>query len=143
QIGLQQQANDASRDNNQEAELSKRSHLFRDRGISLDTTILSSFGIDRALSDMKERAVLPQKSIARVAIIGPGLDFTDKGFGYDFYPLQTLQPFAVYDSLVRLGLAEPGKIEMTAFDISQEVVEHLRRARERAKKGQHYIGQLP
>jgi SAM-dependent methyltransferase len=143
QIGLQQQANDASRDNNQEAELSKRSHLFRDRGISLDTTILSSFGIDRALSDLKERAVLPQKSIARVAIIGPGLDFTDKGFGYDFYPLQTLQPFAVYDSVVRLGLAEPGKIEVTALDISQEVLEHLRRARNRARNGEKYVVQLP
>jgi len=143
QISFQKQANDASRDNNQETELSKRSHLFRDRGISLDTTILSSFGIDGALRDLKERAVLPQKSIKRVAIIGPGLDFTDKGFGYDFYPLQTLQPFAVYDSLIRLGLAEPGKIEIIAFDISQQVLEHLRRARDRAEKGENYVVQLP
>jgi SAM-dependent methyltransferase len=143
QNSFQQQANDASRDNNQEAELSKRSHLFRDRGISLDTTILSSFGVDGALRDLRERAVLPQKSATRVAIIGPGLDFTDKGFGYDFYPLQTLQPFAVYDSLIRLGLAEPGKIKITAFDISQEVLEHLRRARDRAKRGEKYVVQLP
>jgi SAM-dependent methyltransferase len=143
QNSFQQQANDASRDNNQEAELSKRAHLFRDRGISLDTTILSSFGVDGALRDLRERAVLPQKSATRVAIIGPGLDFTDKGFGYDFYPLQTLQPFAVYDSLIRLGLAEPGKIKITAFDISQEVLEHLRRARDRAKRGEKYVVQLP
>jgi SAM-dependent methyltransferase len=143
QNSFQQQANDASRDNNQEAEFSKRSHLFRDRGISLDTTILSSFGVDGALRDLRERAVLPQKSATRVAIIGPGLDFTDKGFGYDFYPLQTLQPFAVYDSLIRLGLAEPGKIKITAFDISQEVLEHLRRARDRAKRGEKYVVQLP
>ncbi len=92
---------------------------------------------------MKDRAVLPQRSITRVAVIGPGLDFTDKGFGYDFYPLQTLQPFAVYDSLIRLGLAEPGKIKITAFDISREVLEHLRRARERAKTGENYVVQLP
>jgi SAM-dependent methyltransferase len=143
QNSFQQQANDASRDNNQEAEFSKRSHLFRDRGISLDTTILSSFGVDGALRDLRERAVLPQKSATRLAIIGPGLDFTDKGFGYDFYPLQTLQPFAVYDSLIRLGLAEPGKIKITAFDISQEVLEHLRRARDRAKRGEKYVVQLP
>jgi SAM-dependent methyltransferase len=71
------------------------------------------------------------------------LDFTDKGFGYDFYPLQTLQPFAIYDSLVRLGLAEAGKIEITAFDISTEVLEHLRRARDRAKSGEKYVVQLP
>jgi SAM-dependent methyltransferase len=143
QISFRQQDEDASRDNNQEAELSKRSHLFRDRGISLDTTILSSFGIDGALRDLKKRAMLSEKSITRVAIIGPGLDFTDKGFGYDFYPLQTLQPFAVYDSLIRLGLAEPGKLEITAFDISPEVLEHLRRARDRAKSGEDYVVQLP
>ena len=140
---IREQFDQAGRESNQETALSERSRVFHDRGISVDTTILSSFGIDGALRDMKERAVLSKRSITRVAVIGPGLDFTDKGFGYDFYPLQTLQPFAVYDSLVRLGLAEPGKIEMTAFDISQEVVEHLRRARERAKRGENYVVQLP
>jgi hypothetical protein len=117
--------------------------MFRDRGISLDTTILSSFGIEAALRDMKDRAVLREKSIAQVAVIGPGLDFTDKGFGYDFYPLQTLQPFAIYDSLIRLGLSVPGKIDIAAFDISREVLEHLRRAHDRAKTGENYVVQLP
>src|SRR5438034_8483085 len=59
QTTFQEQFNEATRENDQEAGLSKRSHLFRDRGISLDTTILSSFGIDGALRDMKSRAVLP------------------------------------------------------------------------------------
>jgi SAM-dependent methyltransferase len=130
-------------ESSQNSALSARSQIFRDRGISLDTTILSSFGIEGALHSMKDRAVLAKGSITRVAVIGPGLDFTDKGFGYDFYPLQTLQPFAIYDSLVRLGLAEPGKIEVIAFDISQEVLDHLRRARERAEKGENYVVQLP
>src|SRR5215831_11295446 len=140
---IREQVDQAGRESNEETELSERSRVFRDRGISLDTTILSSFGIDGALRDMADRAVLPKGSITRVAIIGPGLDFTDKGFGYDFYPLQMLQPFAIYDSLVRLGLGEPGKIEITAFDISQEVLEHLHRARDRAKGGENYIVQLP
>jgi SAM-dependent methyltransferase len=143
QTTFQEQFDEAKRETSQEAGLSKRSHMFRDRGISLDTTILSSFGIEAALRDMKDRAVLREKSIARVAVIGPGLDFTDKGFGYDFYPLQTLQPFAIYDSLIRLRLAEPGKIDITAFDISREVLEHLRRARHRAKTGENYVVQLP
>src|SRR6266567_2339512 len=143
QITFHEQFDEATRESNQEAGLSKRSRVFRDRGISLDTTILSSFGVEGALRDMKDRAVLPERSITRVAVIGPGLDFTDKGFGYDFYPLQTLQPFVVYDSLIRLGLAEPGKIKITAFDISREVLEHLRRARERAKTGEKYVVQLP
>jgi SAM-dependent methyltransferase len=140
---IRQQFDHAGSESNQEVGLSERSRVFRDRGISVDTTILSSFGIDGALRDIKERAVLPKASITRVAVIGPGLDFTDKGFGYDFYPLQTLQPFAVYDSVVRLGLAEPGMIEVTAFDISQEVLEHLRRARDRAENGENYVVQLP
>src|SRR5207249_10794260 len=121
---IRERFDETASESDQEAALSKRSLVFRDRGISVDTTILSSFGIEGALRDMKDRAVLPKSSITRVAVIGPGLDFTDKGFGYDFYPLQTLQPFAIYDSLVRLGLAEPGKIEVIAFDISQEVLEH-------------------
>jgi SAM-dependent methyltransferase len=140
---IREQVDQAGRERNQETGLSERSRVFRDRGISLDTTILSSFGIDGALRDMADRAVLPKRSITRVAVIGPGLDFTDKGFGYDFYPLQMLQPFAVYDSLLRFGLGERGKIEVTAFDISQEVLEHLRRARDRAKRGDNYVVQLP
>ena len=143
QTTFQKKFDEATRENNQEEGLSERSRVFRDRGISLDTTILSSFGIEGALRDMKDRAVLRQRSITSVAVIGPGLDFTDKGFGYDFYPLQTLQPFAIYDSLVRLGLAEPGKIEITAFDISREVLGHLGRARDRAKTGENYVVQLP
>jgi SAM-dependent methyltransferase len=140
---IREQVDQAGRERNQETGLSERSRVFRDRGISLDTTILSSLGIEGALRDMADRAVLPKGSITRVAVIGPGLDFTDKGFGYDFYPLQMLQPFAVYDSLLRLGLGERGNIEVTAFDISQEVLEHLRRARDRAKRGDNYVVQLP
>src|SRR3984893_10643961 len=140
---FREQSDEETSESNQQAGLSKRSHLFRERGISLDTTILSSFGIDGALRDMKDRAMFPERSITRVAVIGPGLDFTDKGFGYDFYPLQTLQPFAVYDSLIRLGLAEPEKMEITPFDISREVLEHLYRVHDRAKTGEKYVVQLP
>jgi len=143
QITFRERFGEATRESDQATDLSKRSHVFRDRGISLDTTILSSFGIESALRDMKNRAMLQAGSIAQVAVIGPGLDFTDKGFGYDFYPLQTLQPFALYDSLIRLGLAKPEKVHVTAFDISPEVLAHLRRARDRSKTGENYVVQLP
>jgi SAM-dependent methyltransferase len=134
---------EATRETDQTTDLSKRSRVFRDRGISLDTTILSSFGIESSLRDMKDRGMLKADLITQVAVIGPGLDFTDKGFGYDFYPLQTLQPFALYDSLIRLGLAKSANLHITAFDISREVLEHLRRARDRAKTGESYVVQLP
>ena len=123
--------------------LSEGSGVFRDRGIALDTKILSSFGISAALRDMKTRGAVSEGSISRIAVIGPGLDFADKGYGYDFYPLQTLQPFAIYDSLVRLGLAQAGKIDIVAFDISPEVLGHLRRVRDRARAGEEYVVQLP
>jgi len=116
---------------------------FRDRGVSLDATILPNFGIEQALRDLKDRGLLRQNGVVRAAVIGPGLDFTDKQSGYDYYPQQTLQPFAVYDSLERLGLAKSPGLSITVFDISSRVLEHLQRARERAQKGRTYTIQLP
>jgi hypothetical protein len=120
---------------------------FRDRGVSLDATILPNFVVEQALRDLKSRGLLGdrtgQRGVARVAVIGPGLDFTDKQSGYDYYPQQTLQPFAVYDSLGRLGLARPAGVSITVFDISSRVLEHVEHARERAQKGRNYTIQLP
>ena len=143
EITFAQRIDEAQRQSDRALGLSKFSRVFRDRGISLDTTILSSFGIDEALRDMKNRGALRNGQITRVAVIGPGLDFIDKGSGYDYYPQQTLQPFALYDSLVRLGLAKAGMVDVTVFDISSRVLDHLRRARERVKAGGSYVVQLP
>jgi SAM-dependent methyltransferase len=83
--------------------------------------------------------------VARVAVIGPGLDFIDKNeeSAFDYYPPQTLQPFALYDSLARLGLANPRGLSVSVFDISPRVIDHLQRARERARKNSGYSIQLP
>jgi hypothetical protein len=122
-----------------------RSSLFRDRGLSLDTGIIPDFSIEQTLRDLKERGVLREGQVARVAVIGPGLDFIDKNeeSAYDYYPQQTLQPFALYDSLVRLRLAKSNALSMSIFDISSRVIEHIQRARERAGKGIGYGIQLP
>jgi hypothetical protein len=42
-------------------------------------------------------------ALRKVAVIGPGLDFTDKAAGQDFYPEQTIQPFTLIDLPLRLG----------------------------------------
>jgi hypothetical protein len=55
-----------------------RPGLFRDRGVSLDTGIFPNFSIEQALRDLKKRGVLRESQVARVAVIGPGLDFIDK-----------------------------------------------------------------
>jgi hypothetical protein len=122
-----------------------RAGLFRDRGVSLDTGIFPNFSIDQALRDLKNRGVLREGQVARVAVIGPGLDFSDKNedASYDYYPQQTLQPFALYDSLVRLGLARPNAVSMSIFDISSRVIAHIQRARERARMNTGYVIQLP
>jgi len=77
--------------------------------------------------------------------VGPGLDFIDKNeqYAFDYYPQQTLQPFALYDSLVRLGLAKNDGLSVSILDISSRVIEHLRAARERAAKSVSYVVQLP
>jgi hypothetical protein len=122
-----------------------RSSLFRDRGVSLDTSIIPDFSIEQTLRDLKQRGVVREGQVARVAVIGPGLDFIDKNeeSAYDYYPQQTLQPFALYDSLMRLRLAKTNALSMSIFDISSRVIEHVQRVRERAGKGIGYVVQLP
>ena len=60
---------------------------------------------------------------------------------FDYYPLQTLQPFALVDSLRQLQLAD--SVALTVFDISPLVLEHLQHARQQAVKGIGYTIQLP
>jgi hypothetical protein len=120
-----------------------RSTLFRDRGLSSDTSILPGFGIEQTLGVLMTNALVAAGSVHRVAIVGPGLDFADKRQGYDFYPVQTIQPFAVIDSLIKLGLASPDQIRVTTFDVSPRVNHHLEAARQRADAGGAYLLNLP
>lgn len=122
-----------------------RASLFRDRGVSLDTSILPDFAIEQTLRDLKQRGVLREGQVERVAVVGPGLDFSDKNeeSAFDYYPQQTLQPFALYDSLVRLGLARNNRVAVMVFDISPRVISHLQRARTAAQKNTGYVIQLP
>ena len=127
------------------ASLLNRSSAFRDRGVSLDTGIQSDFLIEETLRDLKRRRVIREGQIARIAVVGPGLDFIDKNeqSAFDYYPQQTMQPFALYDSLVRLGLAKNDGLTVSILDISSRVIEHIRAARERAAKNVSYVVQLP
>ena len=126
-----------------EAQKGKRSQLFEDRGISLDTNLWPDFLIDRHLASMAAKGLLRPRSVHRVAVVGPGLDFANKEMGNDFYPRQTIQPFAVMDSLVRLHLCDPASVELYTLDISSEVNFHVQRARKNAAAGRAYVVQLP
>ena len=117
--------------------------LFRNRGLSSDTSIYAAFAIDAALKDIAARRMLLPGSVRRVAVVGPGLDFTDKQEGYDFYPLQTIQPFAVIDSLRARKLAAADGVQMTTYDLNPRVNDHIESARQRARRGTAYTVQLP
>jgi hypothetical protein len=117
--------------------------LYRDRGLSSDTRLTASFAIDAALGALARARVLGAGRVRRAAIVGPGLDFTDKAEGYDFYPPQTIQPFALLDSLLRLELADSGEVRVTTFDLSPRVNAHLATALRRAAAGAPYRLHLP
>jgi hypothetical protein len=126
------------------AEFVQRSSLFRTRGLSLDTSLMTNYSVEQALASMKARGLLAPGSVKRVAIIGPGLDFADKDVGFDMYPQQTLQPFALLDSLARLGLApSPGGPEIVLLDISPRIIDHVTQARARATRDIGYTLNLP
>jgi hypothetical protein len=117
--------------------------LYSGRGLSSDTSILSSFAVDATLEGLSKSGLIGPGSVRRVALVGPGLDFINKADGHDFYPEQTIQPFALADSLIRAGLARAGDLSVTTFDVSARVNQHLIAARERARKGVGYVVQFP
>lgn len=119
------------------------SNTFFERGLSSDTSIAVDYGIDHTLEALRARGVLRPGTVRRVAIVGPGLDFSDKLQGYDFYPQQTIQPFAVVDSLLRHGLAAGDGVRVTALDLSPRVLQHLDSAHMRARNGTGYALVLP
>ena len=124
-------------------EFAVRSSLYRTRGLSSDTSIRPDYAIDRAIEALAVKDLLRAGSVRRVAVIGPGLDFTDKAQGYDFYPQQVTQPFAVIGSLLRLGLAMAGDLRLTTLDVNPRVTAHLGAALQRAAVGAGYDVVLP
>ncbi|MCL4524321.1 MAG: hypothetical protein M1451_10495, partial [Acidobacteria bacterium] len=105
QAGYAETLDAARRLGNATEEFAARSTLYRERGLSLDTSLSPNLAVERSLAELQRRGLLARGSVRRVAIVGPGLDFTDKQSGFDFYPQQSVQPFAVMDALLRLGLA--------------------------------------
>lgn len=133
----------ARRENDPSFEIAAHAAIFQDRGVASDTSILPGFGIEQVLGVLASEGVLERGSVRRAAIVGPGLDFINKADGYDFYPPQTIQPFALIDSLMRLGLGAPEGVHVTTFDLDPRVNEHLAAARELAAAGEGYVLHLP
>ena len=126
-----------------EALLAARGTLYASRGLSVDASLLPNYAVEHTLRALVAKSVLHAGQIRRIAVIGPGLDFADQREGHDFYPLQSLQAFAVMEGVLRLGLAKPEDLTAATFDLNPAVNAHIARLGEQARAGQPYVVQLP
>jgi hypothetical protein len=107
-----------------------------DGAISGETSLLAGFAIEDSLANLKSRGAFPAR-IRRIAVIGPGLDFAG-----DVFPPQSIQPFAILDSVLRLGIAQPADVEVTSFELNPSVLMHLKTLPAKVRSGR-YVLQLP
>ncbi len=143
QGAYQKKLQDAAKEDDPSAVYLARGTLFENRGLSVDTSLLPNFALEETLRAMVRKGVLAAGTMHRIAVIGPGLDFTDKRDGYDFYPLQTLQPFAVLEAVARLGLGKAEDLRVVCLDLNPAVISHVQKLAERGRAGQLYTVQLP
>ena len=120
-----------------------RATIFRQRGLSFDTSLEPDFALETMLKQLVQKRLVNGDSVRRIAVIGPGLDFADKRLGLDFYPIQTIQPFAVLETVLRLGLGQPGKVRVVACDLNPAVLAHIKSLADQARWGRPYVVQLP
>jgi hypothetical protein len=143
QRGYQEKLRSAHQDGDPGAELFVRATLFDRRGLSVDTSLLPNYALEDTLRAMLRKGALAPGQIRSIAVIGPGLDFADKRDGCDFYPPQTIQPFAVLEAVLRLGLGKPDDLRLVTLDLNPAVNAHLQRTARRARSGAPYVLQLP
>src|SRR5438552_2144221 len=125
------------------AALLARGTLYQERGLSVDTSLLPNYALEDTLRTMLRKGAIKPGTMRRILVIGPGLDFTDKRDGYDFYPLQTIQPFALLEAVARLELGKAEEISVVTADLNAAVNAHVARLAERGRAGQAYTVQLP
>ncbi len=123
--------------------LMTRATIYKERGLSFDTSLEPDFALDTMLKQLVQKGRLARGSIRRIAVIGPGLDFADKRIGLDFYPVQTIQPFAILESVLRLGLGQAENVRVVACDLNPSVLAHIEGLAGRGREGHPYIVQLP
>jgi len=125
------------------AALLARGTLFQERGLSVDTSLLPNYAVEDTLRVMLRKGAVKPGTVHRILVIGPGLDFADKRDGYDFYPLQTIQPFAMLEAVARLGLGKAEEMSGVTADLNAAVNAHVAGLAQRGRAGQPYTVQLP
>ena len=143
QFAYQEKLKESEKAADPAAALLARGTLYQDRGLSVDTSLLPNYALEDTLRTMLRKGAIKPGTMHRILVIGPGLDFTDKRDGYDFYPLQTIQPFAMLEAVARLGLGKAEEISVVTADLNAAVNAHVARLAERGRAGQAYAVQLP
>ncbi len=143
QRAYQEKLKESERAGDPAAMLLARGTLYQDRGLSVDTSLLPNYAVEDTLRAMLRKGAIQPGAIHRILVIGPGLDFTDKRDGYDFYPLQTIQPFAMLEAVARLGLGKAEGIAVVTADLNAAVNAHVARLAQRGRASQPYTVQLP
>jgi hypothetical protein len=103
--------------------------LYQKRGFSTDSGFDANFAVDLALSILAR--VEPRERLHRILIVGPGLDLAPRTDLVDVFPPQSYQPFAVADSVLRLGLTDRASVSVHCVDINDAVLSYLDQVRER------------
>lgn len=94
--------------------------LYHTRPLSSDTEIEAGFGVSVGLATL--RVLDPALRVARVLVVGPGLDFAPRTDLVDAVPPQSYQPFAVADALLTHSLASERDLHVHAVDVNPRVV---------------------
>ena len=97
--------------------------LYQNRGHSTDTDVTAGYGVHTGLGVLS--ALQPATKIHRVLLVGPGLDWAPRMGLEEDSPPQSLQPYALADSLVRLGLSGAGDLQVDCVDLNPRVVAHI------------------
>ena len=118
--------------------------LFHDRGLSSDTRLDVDFSIDQALKALERQRIAEAGEHPPRGHRRPRTRLYRQGRRLRFLSAavhSTLR--ACSTPLLRLGLAAPADLQMTTFDLSPRVNQHLEAARQRAQGGAPYVLQLP
>jgi hypothetical protein len=115
-------------------------HKTTTEAIRAEASLPASYAIEEVLRGLKSKGALTARRY--IAVIGPGLDLAGEPDGSDVLPLQTVQPFALLEAVLRLGLAQPAEVQLTSFDVHPGVFAHIRAVPAKARSASRYILQL-
>ena len=103
--------------------------LYRNRGLSTDSGFDANFPVYLALRSLAAKPA-PIK-MNKVLIVGPGLDYAPRTGLRDAVAPQSIQPYAVMDALLQLGMASPELLAIHCVDVNPRVVAHFSHDRPR------------